>query len=311
MSKKFIVFSLALFALIINIALAVYFTLPLDSQEVANHRMKASITDSSLETSNLEASAQSESVAKDSNEARLAQTPTQDMSLGTEEAPVAEIPAENIENENVELAEQNSETLPVLNDSYMQKLTQTSQNTLKSPMQIVKELEEAEAAKKALENEEEMPAQEIAEAEEIAQASESEVATTPSIEPAVKIQTMPEAVIEEVEEVEEAPKAVRKVVNEITIGYAGNVLTLRLKGNQAMKGKTMYVGNPERALLDIEGKWYLPEMPQFPPNPYSTSIRTGYQETTTRFVIDITTTKFTRRLVQIDSNTVELRVTFQ
>ncbi len=53
------------------------------------------------------------------------------------------------------------------------------------------------------------------------------------------------------------------------------------------------------------------EIPPYPVTKYSTALRTGFVDTYTRFVIDITTENFTRKLVQVDPNTVELRVTFE
>ncbi len=313
MSKKFVIFSLALFALIINIALALFFTLPVDSSEQVNHRMKASInssidTDSSntqiLENSeeNLIASEQSEK-----NENDLSSIPTQDMSLGTEMPPVAPlgeadkqeeiiIPVEN--NENT-LEADSSEEIEAEEKNIVSQLKSVGSAKLEVPPlpQVIIDAQNKTNNEEVIEEEKEVLQEDT---------SVEIEAAVPPVEPAVKIELPPTEPEQEPE-----PKAVRKIVDEITIGYANNILTLRVKGNQKMKGKTLYVGNPERALLDIEGKWILPALPKFPPNPYSTDIRTGYQEDATRFVVDIKTKRFTRRLVQIDSNTVELRVTFQ
>ncbi len=101
------------------------------------------------------------------------------------------------------------------------------------------------------------------------------------------------------------------VIETVTTWYDHEVLYVRVKTDKAVKAKTLYVGNPERAILDILGSWKISFKPDFPENPYSTGMRVGVQKDKVRFVIDITTKKFTRRLVQIDSNTVELRVNFQ
>ncbi len=100
-------------------------------------------------------------------------------------------------------------------------------------------------------------------------------------------------------------------ITAVDCSYNDEVLYIRVKTSSAVKAKTMYVGNPERAILDILGSWKLSFTPKLPNNPYSTAIRVGRQPDRTRFVIDITTKKFTRRLVQIDSNTVELQVNFK
>ncbi len=99
-------------------------------------------------------------------------------------------------------------------------------------------------------------------------------------------------------------------IKTVDVRYANEMLFVRVSGDKAMKAKTMYVGNPERAILDILGNWKISFTPSFANNPFSTGIRVGVQKEKVRFVIDITTKKFTRRLVQIDSNTVELQVNF-
>ncbi len=99
--------------------------------------------------------------------------------------------------------------------------------------------------------------------------------------------------------------------SDININHTTEELIIRVKANNPIKARTLYVGNPERAILDLEGRWNIAEMPPYPVTNYSTGLRTGYVDNYTRFVIDITTKNFTRKLVQVDPNTVELRVTFE
>lgn len=88
-------------------------------------------------------------------------------------------------------------------------------------------------------------------------------------------------------------------------------LTLRVTANKAFKAKNLYVANPERAILDLVGKWKMPKMPPFPTNPYCKGIRTGYSEKQTRFVVDIVTKKFTRTMIKPADNVVEYIVSFK
>lgn len=146
------------------------------------------------------------------------------------------------------------------------------------------------------------------EAEELVSIKEEEPEEV-ILEPAQEEQQVEEQQVEE-QQIEEQAPTQKLIVKAITVGYANNTFAIRVQANQAIKARTLYVAKPERALLDLEGHWQLSTIPALPQNPYATAIRTGYHEGYTRLVIDINTPKFTRSLVQIDENTVELRVIF-
>lgn len=62
--------------------------------------------------------------------------------------------------------------------------------------------------------------------------------------------------------------------------------TIRLVGTAPLNYKNMTLNNPERLVLDLEGKWQI-KAPGVPKNPLVTNIRLGKMDDKTRVVIDL------------------------
>ncbi len=345
MSKKTLLIAIGGFTLVVNVALAIYFTLPTKEPEPKRtHIVKGSYDRSVQETSRkfvtedeldklaeekrlqelreqklleVQAGNKKESDTATSKEETTPSTDPKTTTDSTEAkpeteeiSPVTDIKPEVDKSESVkdevvtekenpkELQEETlsiEEELTPVNNESLEKVdvAESSQNE-KIDNEVTEEVQEK--AIEAPKVQEEAPVAEEPKVEEVKKEEE------PKKEPKEEIK--------EEKAKEETPKLPKKTVNEITMGYANNVLTVRVVANQPIKGRTLYVGNPERAILDLEGIWTLPNMPLFPKNPYSTDIRVGLQPDKTRFVVDITTKKFTRRLVQLNDRTIELRINF-
>ncbi len=327
MSKKTLLIAIGAFTLIVNVALAIYFTLPTkEPEQKATHIVKGSYDRSVQETSRkfvtedeLEKLAEQKK-AEEQREQMLkelqAETKTDNTSSADtvkEENPLV---ASNEAKEAEKNIPQETVTPPETKDSDSSKdVTATEKDKSSEPVKEADATIKEEAQKVVTETEEKTKeivesTKEVVEEEKKADDVKTEQKIEETKKEEIEIKEEPKEEIKEEKAKEEAPKLPKKIVDEITMGFANNTFTIRVVANQPIKGRTLYVGNPERAILDLEGIWTLPNMPLFPKNPYSTNVRVGLQPDKTRFVVDITTKKFTRRLVQLDDRTIELRITF-
>ncbi len=340
-----VILILVVFTLAVNIGLALWFTLPV-AQE-ADQEIVYSVTgsvnsDESINENNEENTLSTDFVSEQAIEEELTQPTTIAQNLANESADTSETIAENMAESDTS-TQNMTDTFSTEDTANPQTSESASQDdAMPLPEQISAQAEEVQqdfsnigqayvdfagegssfmgdpaysgGATENLEEETETPQEQDAiEQDSTVQEeiiSESDEAHEIDEEVTVEQEELEEEVVQ-MEEVEEEPAPARMIVEEITIGYSNKILTFRVQANQPIDARTLYVGNPERAILDLIGIWTLPEMPMFPVNPYSTGVRTGFQEDTTRFVIDITTTDFIRNLVQVRNDIVELRVTFE
>ncbi len=276
MSKKFIIFTLAAFTLLINLVLAYHFTTPVEkSVTQADLPSIKGIYDISLK----EITTENQNTTDIKEEENIVKGEEKNEKILSDIKPLIEEKSAITNEENVEKA-----------------IVAENQNKKEKTEEILLSKNEEE---KIIENESNTNKEDAIHETEDQKLENIQVVAEVKKEEKVE------------EKIAEKKPNLKMLVETITLNYTDKVLSLRIKANQKVKARTLYVGNPERALLDLEGKWLLPSLPAFPENPYSSAIRTGYQETATRFVLDISTKNFTRKLVQIDPQTVELRVIFQ
>ncbi|MCH5276509.1 MAG: AMIN domain-containing protein [Desulfovibrionaceae bacterium] len=81
-------------------------------------------------------------------------------------------------------------------------------------------------------------------------------------------------------------RAGTRVVTGAVLTMDGDVVTLKLQGNDAMRGKAFMLTEPDRVVLDLEGDWKM-EVPRVPSNRMVKALRTGRQGAATRLVFDM------------------------
>ncbi|WP_291440789.1 AMIN domain-containing protein [Desulfovibrio sp.] len=84
--------------------------------------------------------------------------------------------------------------------------------------------------------------------------------------------------------------------------------TIRLVGTAPIEYKSMTLNNPERLVIDIEGKWQI-KAPGVPKNPLVTNVRLGKFADKTRVVIDLSgKAAHTRYILSKDKMSLDIRV---
>ncbi len=84
--------------------------------------------------------------------------------------------------------------------------------------------------------------------------------------------------------------------------------TVRLVGTAPIDYKSMTLNNPERLVIDLEGKWQI-KAPGVPKNPLVTNVRLGKFADKTRIVIDLSgKAAHTRYLLSKDKLSLDIRV---
>lgn len=102
-------------------------------------------------------------------------------------------------------------------------------------------------------------------------------------------------------------KAGARVVTTAVLTMDGDVVTLNLEGNSAMRGKSFMLTGPDRVVLDIEGEWQV-EAPRVPSNRMVKVLRTGRQGAATRLVFDMRVKPVKVNVTNPGANSLELTI---
>lgn len=102
-------------------------------------------------------------------------------------------------------------------------------------------------------------------------------------------------------------QAGKQVVTSSTLTMDGDVITLRLEANSALKGKAFILASPDRVVLDLSGDWKL-TAPRVPSNRMLRELRVGAREEGTRLVFDMKVKPNKATLKQVGSRILELRI---
>lgn len=84
-------------------------------------------------------------------------------------------------------------------------------------------------------------------------------------------------------------------------------VVFRMTGAAPLKFKTMLLKDPHRYVGDLQGKWGI-QVPRVPKDLWIKDIRVGHHEGATRLVFELTRAPESAKVVQINANTVEVRI---
>lgn len=96
-------------------------------------------------------------------------------------------------------------------------------------------------------------------------------------------------------------------VTNFVVFVRDNGATVRFDGNNDLKYKTLQMHNPERVLIEFEGKWDI-DVPQIPKNEMVSQIRVARQTKKTRVVLDLKSTPRSCRFVQKRKENLDVRL---
>lgn len=96
-------------------------------------------------------------------------------------------------------------------------------------------------------------------------------------------------------------------VTNFVVFVRDNGATVRFDGNNDLRYKTMQMHNPERVLIEFEGKWNI-EVPQIPKNEMVSQIRIAHQTKKTRVVLDLKANPRSCRFVQKRKENLDVRL---
>lgn len=129
-------------------------------------------------------------------------------------------------------------------------------------------------------------------------------------------QTTPEEEKEEGEEeskfiwLTEAPSELNKGEKAITQTRLaiGNDISFRITAADTIKAQSMMLKNPDRFVLDLQGKWGISLPPIPPTNPWLKKIRLGTNNGNTRLVFDLQKKPSKTEIKQLDTNKIEIQI---
>lgn len=87
----------------------------------------------------------------------------------------------------------------------------------------------------------------------------------------------------------------------------GKAITFRLTGAAPLHAKTLLLASPHRYVVDLQGEWGI-ALPKVPRNLLLKEIRTGQRENATRLVLELKRKPESAQVVQIDAQTLEVRI---
>lgn len=81
----------------------------------------------------------------------------------------------------------------------------------------------------------------------------------------------------------------------------------RMTGAAPLKFKTLLLKDPHRYVVDLQGNWGI-QVPRVPKDLWIKAIRVGHHDGATRLVFELTRAPESAKVVQINANTVEVRI---
>lgn len=107
----------------------------------------------------------------------------------------------------------------------------------------------------------------------------------------------------------EAPSQLKKDEKAITqtrLAIGKKQLSFKVTGADTLKTRTMLLENPDRFVLDIQGKWGILLPPTPPANPWLKKIRLGLNNGYTRLVFELEKKPSSAEVKQIGKNKIEV-----
>lgn len=137
-------------------------------------------------------------------------------------------------------------------------------------------------------------------------AKNTEPAQTPPAAPTEKAQPAEKKTQERAAAEKPAPKKLE--ITRFVVFSRDKGATVRLVGTAPIDYKSMTLNNPERLVIDLEGKWQV-KAPGVPKNPLITNVRLGKFADKTRVVIDLSgKPAHTRYILSKDKMSLDIRV---
>lgn len=87
----------------------------------------------------------------------------------------------------------------------------------------------------------------------------------------------------------------------------GKDVVFRITGAAPIQTKTLLLKEPDRYVVDLQGKWGI-DVPRVPKDLWIKTIRVGQHEEATRLVFELTRTPESAKVVKINAKTVEVRI---
>lgn len=84
-------------------------------------------------------------------------------------------------------------------------------------------------------------------------------------------------------------------------------VVFRVTGAAPLKAKTLLLKDPHRYVVDLQGKWGI-QVPRVPKDLWIKALRVGHHDEATRLVFELTRAPESAKVVQINANTVEVRI---
>ncbi|RBN33857.1 hypothetical protein DR192_04890 [Lawsonia intracellularis] len=108
----------------------------------------------------------------------------------------------------------------------------------------------------------------------------------------------------------EAPSELKKGEKAITQTRLsiGKDISFRITADDAIKAQSMMLKNPDRFVLDLQGKWGISLPPIPPTNPWLKKIRLGTNNGNTRLVFDLQKKPSKTEIKQLDTNKIEIQI---
>lgn len=108
----------------------------------------------------------------------------------------------------------------------------------------------------------------------------------------------------------EAPSELKKGEKAITQTRLaiGNDISFRITAADTIKAQSMMLKNPDRFVLDLQGKWGISLPPIPPTNPWLKRIRLGTNNGNTRLVFDLQKKPSKTEIKQLDTNKIEIQI---
>lgn len=108
----------------------------------------------------------------------------------------------------------------------------------------------------------------------------------------------------------EAPSELKKGEKAITQTRLsiGNDVSFRITASDTIKAHSMMLKNPDRFVLDLQGKWGISLPPIPPANPWLKKIRLGTNNGNTRLVFDLQKKPSETEIKQLDTNKIEVQI---
>ncbi len=127
----------------------------------------------------------------------------------------------------------------------------------------------------------------------------------------VKVAEKKKEIKVEEKKVEKKAEAQKKneplTVTNFVVYVRENGATVRFDGNNDLRYKTLQMHNPERVLIEFEGKWDI-DVPQIPKNEMVSQIRVARQTKKTRVVLDLKSSPRSCRFVQKRKENLDVRL---